>query len=30
MIDFSLPPELAALQARVETFVRDVVIPELS
>ena len=27
MIDFSLPPELAALQARAETFVRDVVIP---
>ena len=27
MIDFSLPPELAALQARVEPFVRDVVIP---
>ena len=27
MIDFSLSPELAALQARVEAFVRDVVIP---
>ena len=27
MIDFSLSPELAALQARTETFVRDVVIP---
>ena len=27
MIDFSLTPELAALEARTESFIRDVVIP---